>query len=81
MPLTAFQSQLGRLLAANRTEDSYLAGAAAFLAVPNTHRFSHDLDYFHDSAGVLPRIIGGGSESDGPEPELRKWWNWKDRSL
>lgn len=50
MPLTAFQSELGRLLAVNRSEDSYLAGGAAILAAPNTCRFSHDLDYFHDSA-------------------------------
>lgn len=50
MPLTAFQSRIGRLLAANRSEDSYLAGGAAILAAPNTRRFSHDLDYFHDSA-------------------------------
>lgn len=50
MPLTEFQSRLGRLLARNRSEDSYLAGGAAILAAPNTHRYSHDLDYFHDSA-------------------------------
>lgn len=50
MPLTAFQSELGRLLAVNRSEDSYLAGGAAILATPNTRRFSHDIDYFHDSA-------------------------------
>ena len=50
MPLTEFQARLGRLLAANRSEDSYLAGAAGLLVAPNTHRFSHDLDYFHDSA-------------------------------
>lgn len=50
MPLTPYQAKLGRLLAANRTEDSYLAGAAAILAQPNTKRFSQDLDYFHDSA-------------------------------
>lgn len=50
MPLTEYQSRIGRLLAANRTEDSYLAGGAAILTAPNTHRFSHDLDYFHDSA-------------------------------
>lgn len=50
MPLTEFQARLGRLLAANRSENSYLAGAAAILMAPNTHRFSHDLDYFHDSA-------------------------------
>ena len=50
MPLTAFQEELGRLLAATRTEDSYLAGGAAILAAPDSSRFSRDLDYFHDSA-------------------------------
>ena len=50
VPLTEIQSRLGRLLAVNRSEDSYLAGGAAILAAPNTHRFSHDLDYFHGSA-------------------------------
>jgi hypothetical protein len=50
MPLTDFQSSLGRLLAKNRSEDSYLAGGAAILAAPNTRRYSQDLDYFHDSA-------------------------------
>jgi hypothetical protein len=49
--LTEHQARIGRLLAANRSEDSYLAGGAAILAAPNTRRFSHDLDYFHDSAG------------------------------
>lgn len=49
MPLTQFQSDLGRLLAQNRSEDSFLAGGAAILADPNTHRYSQDLDYFHDS--------------------------------
>jgi hypothetical protein len=49
VPLTDFQARLGRLLAGNRSEDSYLAGAAAILLAPTTHRFSHDLDYFHDS--------------------------------
>ena len=50
MPLTAFQATLGRLLAKNRSEDSYLAGGAAILVAPNTQRYSQDLDYFHDSA-------------------------------
>ena len=50
MPLTGFQAALGRLLAVNRSEDSYLAGGAAILAAPNTQRYSHDLDFFHDSA-------------------------------
>jgi len=50
MPLTAFQARLARLLSANRTEDSYLAGGAAMHLEPNSQRFSNDLDYFHDSA-------------------------------
>ena len=49
MPLTKFQAWLGRLLAVNRSEDSHLAGGAAILTSPNSHRYSHDLDYFHDS--------------------------------
>lgn len=49
MPLTELQAVIGRLLAANRTEDSYLAGGAAILVDPNSNRYSHDLDYFHDS--------------------------------
>lgn len=49
MPLTEFQAQLARLLAENRTFDSYLAGGAAILIEPNTKRYSRDLDYFHDS--------------------------------
>lgn len=35
--------------AVNRCEDSYLAGDAAILQAPNSHRFSRDLDYFQDS--------------------------------
>jgi len=49
MPLTEFQEGLARLLAQNRSFDSYMAGGAAILIEPNTVRFSHDLDYFHDS--------------------------------
>ena len=49
MPLTDYQAILARLLSANRTFDSYLAGGAAILIEPNTMRFSRDLDYFHDS--------------------------------
>lgn len=49
MPLTDYQARLARLLAENRTFDSYLAGGAAILIEPNTTRYSRDLDYFHDS--------------------------------
>ena len=49
MPLTDYQARVARLLAANRSADSYLAGGAAILIEPNTARYSRDLDYFHDS--------------------------------
>ncbi len=49
MPLTAFQIEVARMLAAGRTPDSYLAGGAAILIDPNSKRYSNDLDYFHDS--------------------------------
>lgn len=70
MPLTPFQARLGRLLAVNRSEDSYLAGAAAILAAPATHRFSHDLDYFHDSAARVASAFAADRltlEADGYE--------------
>jgi hypothetical protein len=60
MPLTAFQAELGRLLAANRSEDSDLAGAAPILAEPRTRRFSQDLDYFHDT----PERVASAFEAD-----------------
>jgi hypothetical protein len=49
VPLTEFQDRLARLLATNRTPDSYLAGGAALHIEPNSKRYSNDLDYFHDS--------------------------------
>ncbi len=49
MPLTKFQREIALLLAANRSEDSYLAGAAALHRAPHSKRYSNDLDYFHDS--------------------------------
>jgi hypothetical protein len=50
MPLTPYQEQIARLLSANRTFDSYLAGGAAIHLEPQSTRYSNDLDYFHDSA-------------------------------
>jgi hypothetical protein len=51
MPLTRFQSEIARLLAVNRTPDSYLAGGAALHIEPNGKRYSNDLDFFQDSVG------------------------------
>lgn len=60
MPLTELQADIGRLLAVNRSEESYLAGGAAILAQPNTQRFSQDLYYFHDS----PARVATAFEAD-----------------
>ena len=49
MPLTPYQEEVARLLSANRSFDSYLAGGAAIHLEPHTRRYSNDLDYFHDS--------------------------------
>ena len=49
MPLTDYQAEVARLLAANRSPDSYLAGGSAIHLQPNTTRYSNDLDYFNDS--------------------------------
>lgn len=49
MPLTDFQRRILRLLAVNRSPESYLAGGAALHLAPNSRRFSEDLDFFHDS--------------------------------
>ena len=60
MPLTTFQEELGRLLASNRSEDSYVAGAAPILIDPRTRRYSNDLDYFHDT----PERVASAYASD-----------------
>jgi hypothetical protein len=49
MPLTEFQIKIARLLFGNRGPESHLAGGAAIHLLPNSKRFSNDLDFFHDS--------------------------------
>lgn len=49
MPLTEFQRTLLAELAAEPTDDRYLAGGAALHFAPNSVRYSDDLDFFHDS--------------------------------
>jgi len=55
MPVTKFQAKIARLLAVNRSADSYLAGGAALHFEPNSIRYSQDLDYFHDSEGRVAK--------------------------
>jgi hypothetical protein len=50
MPLTAFQQEVARILAANRNPDSHLAGGAVINRADNSLRYSSDFDIFHDAA-------------------------------
>ena len=49
MPLTPFQQELLKLLAANRSPDSFMAGGTVLNAAADSLRFSKDLDIFHDA--------------------------------
>lgn len=57
MPLTEFQKCIAKFLSVNRSGDSYLAGGSAFNLVPNSTRYSNDLDYFHDSPERVARAF------------------------
>jgi len=50
VPLTRFQREVLAALASVRTDERYLAGGAALHFAPDSLRYSHDLDFFHDSA-------------------------------
>ena len=50
MPLTEHQKKILAVLAPSRAEEGYLAGGAALHFSPNSARYSHDLDFFHDSS-------------------------------
>ena len=53
MPLTAFQRTVLRLLAANRSPDSYVAGGTIVNQGDSTPRYSNDIDLFHDPAASV----------------------------
>jgi hypothetical protein len=48
MPLTAFQKEVARVLAKNRSPESHVAGGAVINRGEAGLRFSDDLDIFHD---------------------------------
>ena len=50
MPITKIQHAVLKLLAANRSPDSYLAGATVLHRSARSPRYSQDLDLFHDIA-------------------------------
>lgn len=49
MPLTPFQSEVLRVIAANRSVESHVAGGIALNAGEESPRFSNDIDIFHDA--------------------------------
>jgi len=53
VPLTAFQKEVAQQLAANRSPESHLAGAAALMLDEQSPRMSDDLDYFHDEEALV----------------------------
>ncbi|MDA0578526.1 MAG: hypothetical protein O3B24_10565 [Verrucomicrobia bacterium] len=55
MPLSEIQAQVLKAIAANRSRESYLAGATVLHSKENTPRFSQDLDFFHDAADSVAR--------------------------
>jgi hypothetical protein len=50
MPITAFQREVARILAAHRNPDSHLAGGAVINRADASFRYSDDFDVFHDAA-------------------------------
>ena len=61
MPLTDFQRRLLALLAPARASEGYLAGGSALHFEPNSARYSHDLEFFHDST----ERVASAFETDG----------------
>ena len=53
MPLTEHQRSVLRLLAANRSPDSYVAGGTLVNQGDATPRYSNDIDLFHDPAASV----------------------------
>jgi len=53
MPISAIQAKVLKLIAANRSPESYLAGATVIHRDADTPRFSQDLDFFHDIADSI----------------------------
>jgi hypothetical protein len=62
VPLSELQRVVLRLLAQNRSPDSYLAGGAALHLAPNSRRFSNALDFFHDSEERVATAFAADAE-------------------
>lgn len=74
MPLTDLQRELLALLASSMASDRYLAGGTALHLSSTSHRFSEDLDFFHDSAKAVAESFARDSamlEAAGYRVQIR----------
>ncbi len=77
MPLSEIQAEVLRLIAANRSEESYLAGATILHRGQDTPRFSQDIDLFHDGEDSILR----NAEKDAETLRASHWgFSWVQRT-
>ena len=62
MPLTDLQQRVLRLLAANRSPESYVAGSTVIHRAQGSPRFSQDLDFFHDAEDSVAQSAEADAE-------------------
>ena len=60
MPISDFQAEVLRCIAANRRPASYLAGATVLHRDKKSPRYSQDLDLFHD----VEQSVASSAETD-----------------
>lgn len=63
VPLTDFQQEVLALLARSKGSASYLAGGTALHFARTSHRFSEDLDFFHDSIEAVAESFARDSSA------------------
>ncbi|NQT92071.1 MAG: hypothetical protein HQ559_04865 [Lentisphaerae bacterium] len=61
MPISDIQAEVLKQIAANRSPESYLAGATVLHRADDSPRFSQDLDFFHD----IEDSVAQSAEMDG----------------
>jgi len=63
MPISSIQAEVLSQIAANRSPESYLAGATVLHRADDTPRFSQDLDFFHDLEDSVARSAEKDAET------------------
>ena len=63
MPISPIQAEVLSQIAANRSPESYLAGATVLHRDDDTPRFSQDLDFFHDLEDSVARSAEKDAET------------------